>query len=84
MNAVIVIKDFDREINPAMKYQRGLLSALRTKPNNLSAKQLNKRNEYSKQQPAIDAIYQFEQRLYRVLMKKTMTAKRCQRIIPYF
>lgn len=73
-----------QEVDPAMKYQRGLLSALRTKPTNLSVKQLIKRNEYLKQQPAIDAIYQFKQRLYRVLMKKTMTAKRCQRIIPLF
>ncbi|RDH39789.1 MAG: hypothetical protein CFE62_007220 [Candidatus Aquirickettsiella gammari] len=56
-----------QEVDPAMKYQRGLLSALRTKPTNLSVKQLIKRNEYLKQQPAIDAIYQFKQRLYRVL-----------------
>lgn len=73
-----------QEIDPEMKHQRGLLSCLRTKPNNLSVKQLINRNDYLKQQPAIGAIYQFQQRLYRVLMKKTMTAKRCKRIIPLF
>ncbi len=38
-----------------MKHQRGLLSCLRTKPNNLSVKQLIKRNEYLNQQPAPNA-----------------------------
>ena len=73
-----------QKIDPEMKHQRGLLACLRTKPNNLSVKQHIKRNAYLKQQPAIDAIYQFKQSLYRVLMKKTMTAKRCKRIIPLF
>ena len=73
-----------QEIDPEMKHQRGLLACLRTKPNNLSVKQHIKRDAYLKQQPAIGAIYQFQQRFYRVLMKKTMTAKRCKRIIPLF
>ena len=42
-----------QEVDLTMKYQRGLLSALRTKPNNLSVKQLIKRNEYLKQQPTM-------------------------------
>ena len=65
-----------------MKSKRGLLAALRTKPENLSAKRLEKRDEYLKEQPAIEAIYQFKQRLHRLLMKKTVQAKRCKRLIP--
>jgi transposase len=73
-----------QDIDPKMKNKRGLLAALRTKPENLSAKRLQKRDEYLVRQPVIGAIYQFKQRLRRVLMKKTMQAKRCQRIIPVF
>lgn len=73
-----------QDIDPKMKHKRGLLAALRTNPENLSANRLQKRDEYLSQQPVISAIYQFKQRLRRVLMKKTMQAKRCERIIPVF
>lgn len=73
-----------QEIDPKMKYQRGLLAALRTNPDNLTPTRLKKRDEYFKQQPIIEAIYHFKRRLHRVLMKKTMNAKRCRRIIPIF
>jgi len=45
---------------------------------------LNKRDEYLKQQPAIEVIYQFTRRLHYLLMKKTVTAKRCKCFIPIF
>jgi transposase len=73
-----------QEIDPNMKSKRGLLAALRTNPENLTVERLKKRDEYLKQQPIIDAIYQFKRRLQRVLMKKTMTARQCKRVIPLF
>lgn len=73
-----------QEIDPKMKNQRGLLAALRTNPENLTPQRLKKRDEYLKQQPIIDAIYQFKRQLQRVLMKKTMKAKQCKRVIPIF
>jgi len=73
-----------QEIDPKIKYQRGLLAALRTKPDNLTAERLRRRDDYLKQQPAIEAIYQFKQQCYRLLMKKTVTAKRCGRLIALF
>jgi transposase len=73
-----------QEIDPAMKHQRGLLAALRTNPENLTPQRLKKRDEYLKQQPIIDAIYQFKRQLQRVLMKKTMKARQCKRVIPIF
>lgn len=71
-------------IDPNMKNQRGLLAALRKNPDNLTEKQLKRRDEYLKQYPVIEAIYQFKRRLHVLLMKKTMTAGRCKRIIPIF
>jgi len=71
-------------IDENIKYHRGLLAALRTNPENLSDKRLVKRDEYLNTQPAINAIYQFKQRLHQLLMKKECTAKRCQKLIPIF
>lgn len=73
-----------QEIDPKMKNQRGLLAALRTNPDNLTEYRLKKRDEYLKQQPAIAAIYHFKRKLHRLLMKKTVQAKRCKRLIPIF
>jgi transposase len=73
-----------QEIDPKMKNKRGLLAALRTSPDNLTAERLNRRDEYLKQQPAIQSIYQFKRKLHRLLMKKTMKAKRCKKVIPIF
>lgn len=73
-----------QDIDPKMKNKRGLLAALRTNPENLTAKRLQKRDEYLQQQPIINAIYQFKQQLRRLLMKKTVPARRCRRIIPLF
>jgi transposase len=73
-----------QEIDPKMKSQRGLLAALRTNPDNLSPQRLKKRDEYLNQHPAIHAIYQFKRQLHRMLMKKTMQARRCKKVIPLF
>jgi transposase len=73
-----------QEIDPKMKNKRGLLAALRTNPENLTSKRLQKRNDYLTQQPAIAAIYQFKQELRQMLTKKTVQAKRCKKIIPLF
>jgi transposase len=73
-----------QDIDPTMKNKRGLLAALRTNPENLTAKRLRTRDEYLKQHPMIEAIYQFKQQLHRLLMKKSMQKKRCKRVIPLF
>ena len=70
--------------DPSIKNKRGILAALRTKPENLSSKRLIKRDDYLKKQPVIESIYHFKQKLYRILMKKTMNKRRCKRIIPVF
>ena len=72
------------EIDPEMKYQRGTLAALKTKPDNLTPLRLNKRNRYLEQQPAIAAIYDFKQELHQLLTKKHCTVKECKRLLPRF
>ncbi|KTD38585.1 transposase (IS652) [Legionella nautarum] len=72
------------QIDPQMKYQRGTLMALKTKPENLTALRLSKRNCYLEQQPAIAAIYDFKQQLHQLLNKKHCTAKECKRLLPRF
>lgn len=71
-------------IDPTIKNKRGLLAALRTNPDNLSVERQKKRDELLKQQPAIAAMYRFKRQLHRLLMKKTMTARRCKKVIPLF
>jgi transposase len=71
-------------IDPRMKYQRGLLGALRTNPDNLKPHQLRRRDLYFSQQPAIAAVYCFKQKLHRLLTFKHCTARQCKRLIPLF
>jgi hypothetical protein len=54
------------------------------KPEKMTDKQLAKRDEYLDKQPAIAAIYQFNQRMHRLLTKKHRTAKQCKRLLPLF
>lgn len=71
-------------IEPGIKNKRGLLAALRTNPDNLSMERLKRRDQFLEEQPAIEAMYHFKRQLHRLLMKKTLTAKRCKRVIPLF
>jgi len=73
-----------RELSDKVKSNRGILAVLRTKPSNLTTYQKTKRDAFLKENPAIDAIYQFQQQLYELLMKKTMNKKQCQKTIPKF
>lgn len=72
------------QIDPTIKYQRGLLMALKTNPSNLSPKRLCKREDYLRKQPVIATIYQFKVRLQRLLNKKHRSAKQCRRLLPIF
>lgn len=73
-----------RELSSKVKSNRGILAFLRTKPCNLTTKQLIKRDAFLSENPAIAAIYHFQQKLYDTLMKKMMTQKRARKFIPKF
>jgi len=46
-----------QEIDEKMKYHRGLLVVLRSNPENLTAKRLQRRDDYLKKHPAINWLY---------------------------
>ena len=66
-----------QEVDPKMKYHRGLLAALRTNPERLTSKRLKKRDEYLQTQPVINSIYQFKQDLHQLLMNRGLQRKKC-------
>lgn len=71
-------------IDPDLKYKRGLLAALKTNPENLTRQRELRRNQYLKDKPAIEAVYQFKQRLHQLLMHKHQKAKHCKKLLPIF
>lgn len=72
------------QIDPSLRYQRGLLNALKTNPENLTSKGLQKRDEYLAKHPAIKYIYDFKQELHQLLTKKHQTARECKKLLPIF
>ena len=73
-----------RELSNKVKSNRGVLAILRTRPDRLSTHQKTKLAQFLKENPAIDAIYQFQQQLHTLLMHRSMTAKWCRKTIPQF
>ncbi len=64
-----------RELSNKVKSNRGILASLRTKPERLTTLKKAKRDAFSGREPAISAIYQFQQQLHEILMKKTLTKR---------
>jgi hypothetical protein len=52
-----------------LSYQRDILNALRTNPDNLKPGQVQLRDQYFRHQPAIVAVYAFKQKLHQLLGK---------------
>ncbi|VEB31295.1 transposase-like protein [Legionella pneumophila] len=71
-------------IERAVLVYKDILALLRTRPDNLSADKKTKRDAFLTQNPAIDAIYQFQQQLHSLLMKRALTQKACCKVIPTF
>lgn len=73
-----------RELSSEVKSNRGILAILRKRPDRLTMLQKTKRDTFLEENPAIDAIYQFQQQLHEILMKKMLDKKRCRVLIPHF
>jgi transposase len=71
-------------INPPIKYQRGVLSYLRTRPDNLSDYKKSKLQDFLTQNPATQALYFFKERLFTLLKHKHQKARQCKLLIPPF
>jgi len=73
-----------RELSSQIKSNRGILALLRTRPDRLTSQRLLKRDEFLKANPAINAIYQFQQQFHALLLHKAMNKHWCQKMIPQF
>ncbi|WP_141710179.1 transposase, partial [Legionella parisiensis] len=73
-----------RELSTEIKNNRGILALLRTRPDNLSNEKKVKRDAFLTENPAIEAIYQFQQQLHSLLMKRALTQHECRKVIPTF
>jgi transposase len=73
-----------RELSNDIKSNRGILALLRTRPDNLSSDKKIKRDAFLSQNPAINNIYQFQQQLHSLLMKRALTQRDCRKVIPVF
>jgi transposase len=73
-----------REIDPVASRHRGLVSLMRRHRHKLDPEQQVKLEAYLAQQPALQAIYGFKQRLCHLLLNKNRTRKQCARLAPRF
>lgn len=73
-----------KEIDPLGSKNRGLLSLMRRHRQNLSEEQLLRLTAYLSQRPALQAVYDFKQRLCTLLLKKHHTAKQCRKLARRF
>ena len=71
-----------RTLDPLGSQNRGLLSLMRRHPQNLKPEQAQRLHHYLAAHPALQTIYDFKQRLCRLLLKKHCTARHCRRLIP--
>jgi transposase len=73
-----------REIDPIGSKHRGLMSLMRRHRHNLKPEQSLRLLAYLVEQPALEVIYRFKQKLCYLLLKKHKTRKQCQKLIPRF
>lgn len=68
-------------LDPNGKQNRGLLSLFRRKPKNLTVFQEQKFRKYLRSKPGIEALYDFKNEIYKLLMKRGLEAKGMKRVI---
>ncbi len=73
-----------REIDPVGLKNRGLVSLMRRHRHNLKPDQKLRLMAYLAQDPVLNLIYRFQQRLCYLLLKKHKTRRQCQKLIPRF
>lgn len=71
-----------RQLDPVGRQNRGLLSLMRRHAHHLSPEQQRGLSRYWTEHPQMRPVYEFKQRLCRLLLKKSCTARVCRRLIP--
>jgi transposase len=73
-----------KQIDPIGSKNRGLLSLMRRHRHNLTIDQQQRLAAYLSQQPALEAVYRFKQRLCYALLQKGCNQRRCQNLVRRF
>ncbi|HHP2589520.1 TPA: ISL3 family transposase, partial [Legionella pneumophila] len=73
-----------RELSGKIKSNRGILALLRTRPDRLTPQRRLKRDAFLEDNPAIKAIYQFQQQVHALFLHKAMNKDWCKKMIPQF
>jgi transposase len=71
-------------LDEAGRKNRGLLSLMRRHPWNLKPEQEVKLRKYLKQNPALEAVYDFKQELTRMMLYRVYSKPEAKRMIPKF
>jgi len=71
-----------QELDPRMKYNRGLLSLMRRHEWRMSESQRDVLGKYLSSVPGLKPLYEFKQELVKLLSMKHQTARECRRLIP--
>ena len=70
------------QLDPRGRSNRGLLSLIRRHPWHLSPDQQIRVEDYLKANPVFRAVYEFKQRLVRLLLIRQRTQRQCRRLVP--
>lgn len=73
-----------QQIDPEGRKSRGLLSLMRRHEEKLKPEQRLKLFAYFQKYPALQVIWEFKQKLCRLLLIKHRTKRQCERLIPIF
>ena len=71
------------QLDPEGRKNRGLVSLVRRHPKNLRPDQVVRLQAYLDAHPAFKAVYEFLQKLCRLLRWKTINQKKARRLVPY-
>lgn len=71
------------QLDPQGRANRGLLSLVRRHEWNLKADQRVRLEQYLNEHPVFKAVYEFKQRLCRIMKIKRRTKQQCKRLVPF-
>jgi transposase len=71
-----------KELDPIRAKNRGLVSLMRRHRHNLKPEQHEKLAAYLKEQPVMEVVYRFKQKLCYLLLEKHLNQKKCRELAP--
>ena len=71
-----------KELDPVRSKNRSLVSLMRRHRHNLKPEQHEKLSTYLKEQPAMEVVYRFKQKLCYLLLEKGLNQNKCRELAP--